>query len=79
MWQYLPIWDSVWIGDRIYIKFIEYAKKLNENILTAFIIVGMSEGLFTKNRANIVWGNIVNSNVKNIPKLIAIFKDLFTT
>ena len=46
---------------------MEYARMDNENILTAFITIGMCEGSLTENRYNNACGNSVNSNVKNIP------------
>ena len=58
---------------------MEYARMDNENILTAFITIGMCDGSLTENRYNNACGNSVNSNVKNIPKAIAIFRDLLAT
>lgn len=58
---------------------MEYAKRHNENILTAFTTEGMWEGSLTENMANIVWGNSVNSAVKNIPKATTIFNDFLAT
>ena len=63
----------------MYKKFIEYAKRHNENILTAFITEGMCEGSLTENMTNIVCGNSVNSAVKNTPKATTIFNDLLAT
>ena len=63
----------------MYRKFIENANMLNENILTAFITAGTCEGLLTENTHNIICGNAVKRNVKNIPKADTIFNDFFTT
>ena len=55
------------------------ARKLIENILITFIIVGMSAGLLTLNMNNTICGNKMNNAEKNTPNPITILRDLLVT